>query len=67
MGEDARQYRYGDSYQETVELSDGQRVQIRPIQPSDKKMLLEGFEQLSPQSRYARFMTPKKSLSESEL
>jgi GNAT superfamily N-acetyltransferase len=67
MGENGRQYRYGDSYQETVELSDGQRVQIRPIQPSDKRMLLEGFEQLSPESRYARFMTPKKSLSESEL
>ena len=67
MGVEGRQYRYGDSYQETAELSNGQRVRIRPIRPSDKKMLLEGFEQLSPQSRYARFMTPKKSLSEREL
>ncbi|MDH3201036.1 MAG: GNAT family N-acetyltransferase [Myxococcales bacterium] len=67
MGVEKRQYRYGDSYQETVELSDGQRVEIRPIRPSDKQMLLDGFEQLSPESRYARFMTPKKSLTDWEL
>lgn len=67
MGVEERQYRYGDSYQETVHLSDGQRVRIRPIRPSDRKMLLEGFERLSPESRYARFMTSKPSLNDREL
>jgi len=67
MGVEARQYRYGDSYQETVQLSDGQRVRIRPIRPSDRKVLLKGFEQLSPESRYARFMTSKNSLTDREL
>lgn len=64
---DEKQYRYGASYEETVQLADGERIRIRPIRPSDKKMLLEGFEQLSTESRYARFMSSKPSLSEREL
>jgi GNAT superfamily N-acetyltransferase len=65
MGE--QDYRYDASYEETVELSDGQRVYLRLMRPSDKQMLLEGFERLSPDSRYARFMAPKSKLSEAEL
>ncbi len=65
MGE--QDYRYDASYEETVELSDGQRVHLRLMRPSDKEMLLEGFERLSPNSRYARFMAPKSKLTESEL
>jgi GNAT superfamily N-acetyltransferase len=65
MGE--RDYRYDASYEETVELSDGRRVHLRLMRPSDKEMLLEGFERLSPNSRYARFMAPKSKLTESEL
>jgi GNAT superfamily N-acetyltransferase len=65
MGE--QDYRYDASYEETVELSDGQRVHLRLMRPSDKEMLLEGFERLSPDSRYARFMAPKSKLTESEL
>jgi GNAT superfamily N-acetyltransferase len=65
MGE--QDYRYDASYEETVELSDGQRVHLRLMRPSDKAMLLEGFERLSPDSRYARFMAPKSKLTESEL
>lgn len=67
MGAEGQEYRYGDSYQETVQLSDGQRVRVRPIRPSDKELLLDGFERLSPESRYARFMTSKSSLTEREL
>jgi GNAT superfamily N-acetyltransferase len=67
MGDVKQRYRYGNSYEETVELSDGQRIQLRPMRPSDKQMLLDGFEQLSPDSRYARFMAPKSTLSEREL
>lgn len=65
MGE--QDYRYDASYEETVELSDGQRVHLRLTRPSDKAMLLEGFERLSADSRYARFMAPKSKLTESEL
>jgi len=67
MGGPAERYRYDESYEETVNLSDGERVHIRLMRPSDKQMLLDGFEQLSPDSRYARFMAPKSTLNEREL
>ncbi|UCF46621.1 MAG: GNAT family N-acetyltransferase [Myxococcales bacterium] len=67
MGGKEKRYRYDASYEETIHLSDGQRVQLRPMRSSDKQMLLDGFEQLSPDSRYARFMAPKSQLTEREL
>jgi RimJ/RimL family protein N-acetyltransferase len=67
MGVTEQRYRYGESYEETVQLSDGQRILLRPVRPSDKRMLLDGFERLSPDSRYARFMAPKSTLTEREL
>lgn len=67
MGGAEQRYRYGESYEETVQLSDGQRIQLRPMRPSDKQLLLDGFENLSSDSRYARFMAPKATLSEREL
>lgn len=60
-------YRYDASYEETVGLSDGRRVHLRLIRPADKELLRVGFERLSPDSRYARFMAPKARLSEREL
>jgi RimJ/RimL family protein N-acetyltransferase len=67
MGGPAEHYRYDESYEETVHLSDGERVHLRLMRPSDKQMLLDGFEQLSPDSRYARFMASKSRLTEKEL
>ena len=67
MGSAEQSYRYGESYEETVQLSDGQRIQLRPMRPSDKQLLLNGFENLSSDSRYARFMAPKATLTEREL
>ncbi len=67
MGGTGQHYRYDESYEETVQLSDGQRVDLRLMRPSDKRMLLDGFENLSPDSRYARFMAPKSTLTEREL
>src|SRR5436305_15288992 len=45
-----------------VELNDGSEVLIRPIEPGDREMLLAGFEELSPESRYKRFFTPLATL-----
>jgi len=67
MGGSTQAYRYDSAYEETVYLNDGQRVHLRLMRPSDKEMLREGFEHLSPESRYARFMAPKSRLSEREL
>ena len=40
---------------------------MRPIRADDKRALEQGFERLSEQSRYQRFMAPIAELSESQL
>ena len=50
-----------------VELRDESWVGIRPIRPDDKEALLEGFERLSEESRYKRFLTPMETLTSSQL
>lgn len=57
----ARNYRSHD------ELLDGRTIIVRSIRPEDKGFLQEVMEHLSARSRYFRFMTPKKSLSDREL
>ena len=48
-------------------LRDGARVVTRPIEPGDKDALVAGFEQLSDESRYRRFLSATPRLSESQL
>lgn len=50
-----------------VNLRDGSQALVRPIRPSDKELVSRGFQRLSEQSRYQRFMTPMTELSESQL
>src|SRR4249919_1791168 len=47
-----------------IVLRDGSRVRLRQIHGSDKELLLRGFERLSRESRYRRFLTPTAHLSE---
>jgi protein lysine acetyltransferase len=47
-------------------LRDGGRIRIRPIVPEDRELIRWGFEHLSEESRYRRFMGLKR-LSESDL
>ncbi len=47
-----------------VRLRDGSRVRLRPGRGAeDRKLLLRGFERLSPESRYRRFLMPTRELS----
>ena len=48
-------------------LRDGGLIYIRAISPKDKKILLEGFHHLSPQSIRFRFMGLKNVLTHDEL
>ncbi len=41
----------------TVTLRDGSTAVIRPVEPEDAGLLVDGFEALSDRSRYARFLT----------
>jgi RimJ/RimL family protein N-acetyltransferase len=42
-------------------------VELRPIAPSDRQLLVDGFERLSPESRYRRFFSPVSELSARQL
>ena len=50
-----------------VTLRDGSRVAIRPLEPDDRDALAEGFERLSPESRYRRSFAPRAELDERDL
>jgi RimJ/RimL family protein N-acetyltransferase/nucleotide-binding universal stress UspA family protein len=50
-----------------VTLRDASSVEVRPIEASDRDLLEEGFERLSPQSRYRRFFSPVTHLSKRQL
>lgn len=52
---------------ERVALAPGVEVLIRPIRPTDKHLLTDGFQRLSPESRFQRFFAPVVKLSESDL
>ena len=46
-----------------VTLRDGSHVTVRPIRPQDAAPLRAGFERLSEESRYRRFLSPMQQLS----
>src|ERR1700754_2373346 len=48
-------------------LLDGTLVTIRPIEPDDKRLLVEGLRRLSPDAAFKRFLSPKVRFSEKEL
>ena len=50
-----------------VELRDGRVVLVAPLYPDDRLRYLQGFERVSAESLYMRFMTPIERLSESQL
>jgi hypothetical protein len=51
----------------TARLRDGAAIEIRPVTPADRETLRQGFERLSPESRYRRFFGPQPELSERDL
>lgn len=50
-----------------VELRDGTRALIRPIERGDRQRLKEGFDSSSEESRFHRFLAPQPRLSNSQL
>lgn len=47
-----------------IVLRDGSRIRLRQIRDTDKDLLLRGFERLSEESRYRRFLVPTPKLTE---
>jgi RimJ/RimL family protein N-acetyltransferase len=50
-----------------VMLPDGSAVVIRPVEPTDAPLLVDGFARMSPQSRRWRFLAVKNHLSDADL
>ena len=48
-------------------LRDGSHVGLRQGRSSDRQLLLRGFERLSPESRYRRFLVAMPELSEEKV
>lgn len=63
----AEQRHFTADYVEHAELRDGTRVRLRLLRPDDKGRLRAGFERLSAESRYARFLGSKTALTDEEL
>lgn len=63
----ARSLVIDEDYQETVDLDGLGRLTLRLIRPEDKALLVAGLHQMSSQSQYLRFFTPKGELSDEEL
>ncbi|MBL9004627.1 MAG: GNAT family N-acetyltransferase [Myxococcales bacterium] len=59
--------RFDSRYAEEVVLTDGTRVLLRLLRPTDKELVRGGFAALSLRSRYRRFLTSKARLSDREL
>jgi RimJ/RimL family protein N-acetyltransferase len=53
--------------EERVRLRDGSCVVVRPVRSEDRELFVAGFERMSEESRYRRFMAHKKRLSDREL
>jgi GNAT superfamily N-acetyltransferase len=58
---------FTDGYCENALLRDNTRIGLRLIRSSDKPLLREGLERMSPESRYRRFLGVKHRLSDNEL
>jgi GNAT superfamily N-acetyltransferase len=50
-----------------VRLADGTGIALRPLRPGDGNLLVAGFDRLSAQSRYRRFLSPVPQLPPSML
>lgn len=60
-------YHFDREYRERAKLEDGTPVLLRVVCPEDRERLRSGFDRLSAESRYLRFMGRKSQLSEAEL
>ena len=59
--------RYGPLYAERVRLEDGTPVRLRLVHRGDRDKLAAGFARLSARSRYLRFFSDHRTLSERDL
>ncbi|MBD3196984.1 MAG: hypothetical protein GF317_18165 [Candidatus Lokiarchaeota archaeon] len=52
---------YPEKYETTLNLPNGETLKIRPVKPTDERMLQELLYSFSEKDRYYRFFTPRKA------
>jgi len=63
----ARPHPFDDNWKKERTLKDGTRVTLRPIRREDRDALRKGFQELSPEGRYMRFLSAVTEPSEETL
>jgi GNAT superfamily N-acetyltransferase len=63
----SRRLMFDEAYGERVVLDDGTAIGLGLVRPRDRRLMLEAWERLSPESRYQRFHAVKKCLTEADL
>lgn len=63
----SEKFKYNTRYREKILLRNGIEAVVRLVRPEDKVLFMEGFQKLSPHSRFMRFHSSKLSLSPEEL
>lgn len=58
---------FDERYREETQLGDGTSVVLRLVRRADGELLRQGFEELSPQTRYLRFFGLKPELSDADV
>mmetsp|Transcript_15289 Transcript_15289/g.23806 ORF Transcript_15289/g.23806 Transcript_15289/m.23806 type:complete len:282 (-) Transcript_15289:62-907(-) len=58
---------FDKNYCERLVLRDGSVVTLRLVRPTDHDLWVDCFKRISPESRYLRFCSVKKSMSEKEI
>jgi GNAT superfamily N-acetyltransferase len=59
--------RLRDRFPLAVKIRDGAEIEVRPIRPSDQPAIVAGFDRLSAESRYRRFLGAVDRLSQRDL
>lgn len=52
---------YPEKYETTLDLQNGETLKIRPVKPTDERMIQELLYSLNEKDRYYRFFTPMKA------
>jgi RimJ/RimL family protein N-acetyltransferase len=50
-----------------LQLDNDLEIAVRPIEPGDKELLIQGLTLLSPETQYKRFLAPKPRFTKGEL
>lgn len=59
--------RFVEEHTRIVALGDGTEIVVRPIRPADRPLMVDGFERLSEESRWRRFLRPVSHLTDRDL